>query len=160
MSLKKNIAAYFILKYQSDIKSVKEIQNILNQEEVIIEYLVGKKTIFMAIVSKEFFEIKAIDIPENFEELVSNFYSSIQKAETKNFIKNSNKISEILIQPVYAEISHYKKLIIIPHDILFKLPFEALFTKKQLVTIKQQSELDFMIKHFNISYNYSANFYL
>jgi len=144
----------------SDIKSVKEMQSIINKDDVIVEYLAGKNSLFAAVVGKNIFEIKQIKIPDNFNNIVAEFYSSIQKAETKNYIENSNKLTEILIEPIYNEIAASKKIIIIPHDILFKLPFEALFAKKQKVSIKKQSDLDFLIKHFTISYHYSANLYI
>ena len=92
----------------------------------------------------------------DFTEAVRHFYSSILKSETDNYIKNANQLTDLLITPIYPRIESMEKLIIIPHDVLFKLPFETLFSEKQKPNIKDYTSLNYLIKDFDISYHYSA----
>ncbi|NWF90884.1 MAG: CHAT domain-containing protein [Ignavibacteriaceae bacterium] len=159
-SIEKENPSYYKLKYNTNLFALYDIQKSLSSNSLLVDYFIGENTIYIAAVNNSRFNIIAVAKPSNFNQIVMDFYSSIQKAETNNFITNANKLTEILIQPIYDEISVSKNITIIPHDILFKLPFEALFAKKQNVSLKKQSDLDFLIKHFNISYHYSASLFV
>lgn len=150
---------YFNLKYQSRIKTADEVQKIISDDSVILDYFIGSSSIYIAQIEKDNFEISAIDKPEDFDRTVKLFYSSIVKADNPSYIKSSNQLSNLLIKPVEPLIKKKKKLIVIPHDVLFKLPFEALFTGQQKVNSKNFTALNYLIKKYDVSYHYSANLY-
>jgi len=148
---------YYNLKYQSKFKTAADIQKLLPDDSVILDYFVGDKSIYIVQIGKDDFEISAIDKPEDFNSMVKTFYSSIIKADNVSYIKRSNQLSVLLIEPIESLILNKKELIIIPHDILFKLPFETLFTRPQKTSTKNFSELEYLIKKYDVSYHYSAN---
>ena len=151
---------YYNLKYKQAIQTVAEIKNHLHDNSALIEYFVGDSSIYIAAISKERFEIIEISKPGDFEFLIKDFYSSILKSETTRYINSANRLTELLIEPVVSTIKSKTKLLIIPHDVLFKVPFEALFTKSQNPKEKDSRKISYLIKDYDISYHYSASLFV
>ncbi|WP_304129938.1 tetratricopeptide repeat protein [Ignavibacterium album] len=154
-----NYPVYYNLKYQSGFKTTADIQKLLPDDCVILDYFVGDKLIYIVQIGKDDFEISAIEKSEDFNSTVKTFYSSVIKADNKAYLKSSNKLSELLIKPIESMIINKKELIIIPHDVLFKIPFEALFTRTQNKKSNDFTKLNYLIKDFGISYHYSASLF-
>lgn len=152
--------SYYKLKYQTNIFSSSAIQEQITGNSVLINYFVGDSSIYLAVISKEKYEVIAVNKPQDFEQLVKGFYSSILKSETDRYLNSANRLSELLIKPVASEILNKTKLIIIPHDALFKVPFEALFTYTQNPKSKDFTKLNYLIKDFDIVYHYSATLFV
>ncbi len=159
-NLEKDYPEYFRLKYDSFTASIEQIQNALYINEAVLSYFLSDHTVIIAIISREVFEIIEIDLPDNFLEIVKEYYASIIKSENEKYINSGNQLSKILIEPVLNKLKSKQKLIIIPHSSLFKLPFETMFTKQENTSIRDFTKLSYLIKDFDISYHYSASLYL
>jgi CHAT domain-containing protein len=159
-SIEKNYPAYYDLKYQTKTATVSEIQNQISENTALLQYFVGDSSIYIFSVLKDEYDLAKIKKPENFSGLVKNFYSSILKSEAEKYLTSSYELSSILIEPVLQKIKAKAKLIIIPHDVLYKIPFEALFASTQKQNQNNYSKLDYLIKTFDISYHYSASLYV
>jgi len=159
-SIEKNYPAYYDLKYQTRAITISEIQKQLDAKTALLQYFVGDSSIYIASVTNENLEILELKKPDDFAELVRTYYSAIIKSENEKYISSSNKITDLLITPVLNSIKSKDRLVIIPHDILFKLPFEALFTKPQSVKAKDFTKLNYLITDFEISYHYSATLFV
>ena len=160
----KNYPEYYNLKYQTKTATVPEIQNQLPSNTTLLEYFTGDSMIYIFSVSKEKFNIHSIKKPNDYQQLVRKFYSSIVKAETEDYITSADSLSKLIIVPVINEIKDREKLVIIPHNELLKIPFGALLTKEiNPSEIKGEinfSKLSYLIKSFDISYHYSASLYI
>jgi len=121
---------------------------------------VGDSIIHIFTVLKDEFDIIPIKKPINFSKLVKDFYSSIIKTETEKYITSANELSKLLIIPVIEKIRSKEKIVIISHDLLLKIPFEALFTSSQKKEINDYSKFDYLIKTFDVSYHYSSTLYI
>jgi CHAT domain-containing protein/tetratricopeptide (TPR) repeat protein len=159
-TLEKDYPEYFRLKYDSFTASIEQIHNALNTNEAVLNYFLSDNTVIIALISREGFEIIETDIPGNFFEIVKEYYTSIIKSENEKYISAGNQLSNILINPVLNKLQSKQKLIIIPHSSLFKLPFEAMFTKQENTSTRDFTKLSFLVKDFDISYHYSASLYL
>ena len=155
-----NYPDYYNLKYQTRTISFQEIQKQLPDNTALIEYFVGDSVIYIFTVLKDKLDIISIKKAINFSELIKDFYSSILKTETEKYITSANDLSKLLILPVTNKIGAGKNLVIIPHDLLYKIPFEALFTSLQEKDLSDYSKFDYLIKTFNISYHYSSTLYI
>ncbi|WP_337866941.1 CHAT domain-containing tetratricopeptide repeat protein [Ignavibacterium sp.] len=155
-----NYPAYFDLKYRNDNKSIPDIQNALDSKSLMLEYFVGDSIIFIISITKLNYDIVELKKPEGFESLVKRFYSAIIKSQTTEYIEATNNLSDILIKPASNKLSSNRKIIIIPHDILYKIPFEALFTKPQKVNSKDLTKLNYLIKEYEIIYHHSATLFV
>ncbi|HSP88394.1 MAG TPA: tetratricopeptide repeat protein, partial [Ignavibacteriaceae bacterium] len=154
----KNYPEYYNLKYQTRSVSILEIQKQLDENTVLAEYFVGDSLIYVFTISKNGNNVITIQKPDNFSEIVKNFYTSILKTETEKYISSGNELSKLIVFPINDKTKSKEKLIIIPHDILFKIPFEALFTSEQKST--DYAKLNYLINSFDISYHYSSALYV
>ncbi len=123
---------------------IKQIQNeILDENSVLLEFVLGSEQSYVFVISKNDFEIVQLgesnligDLTrnvvenikarglENFNETLENRNARIKKADE---ITNSNlkELSNILIAPLTSKIAN-KRLLIVPSDVLQYLPFAAL----------------------------------
>ncbi len=156
----KNYSRYYNLKYQTKSISVKEVQSTIERGTALLDYFEGDSLIFIFVITKNDFDIIYEKKGDNFSGLVRDFYSAVVKAETDPYISFSNKLSRILIMPVLSKIKDKENLIIIPDNELFKIPFEALFTELYKGDQSHFSEINYLIKSFNVAYHYSALLYV
>lgn len=159
-NIEKNYPAYYELKFNTSTVSASELQNILPQKTLVLNYFVGDHYIYIAAVGSDVFEIAQINRPDDLNELIKKFYTSIVKSEKDDYISSATKLSELLIKPISSLLNRKEKLVIVPHDALFKIPFEALFFNNESKQSKNFSGLNYLIKNFDISYHYSATLYI
>jgi CHAT domain-containing protein/Tfp pilus assembly protein PilF len=153
---------YYRLKYWNESISIEMTREHIQHNSALIDYFIGDKEIFIFAISKEAFDAVAIEKPVQFPELVKNYYSSILKTERDKYLASANELSNLLIAPILVSpaVQNRDKLVIIPHDVLYKIPFEALFTSHQPHTQRDYSKFDYVIKQFDITYHYSAQLYI
>lgn len=158
--LEENYPDYYNLKYKSDLTTTNELKINIDDNLCLLNYFIGNKAIYIALLSKEKFEILKLNKSENFDDLIKELYSSILKSETARYIIAANQLSEILVHPVLPFIKTNSQLVIIPHYTLFKIPFEALFTQSEKSNSKDFTRLHYLIDDFDISYHYSASLFV
>lgn len=149
---------YYNLKYYSNTKSVSDIQSSLDKMTALVEFFIGDSSIYIALISSNEFELFRLSKPVNFELMIEELVTSIIKSDNKKYFTSANNLTDLLITPIYSEIKSKEKLIIIPHDALFKIPFESLFSKPQKET-KDFTKPDYLVKNFDIKYHYSATLF-
>lgn len=157
--IEKKYPSYYSLKYHLNIKSLSDIQHELQENDVILEYFLSDEKIYIASIRKHNFSIVELSRPQNLNEVVMDFYTSIIKSETTKYVASANRLTDLLILPVLSRINTAQRLVIIPHDILFKVPFEALFISIQENWNNDFSKLDYLIKSYDIAYHYSATLF-
>ncbi|MGC2237176.1 MAG: CHAT domain-containing protein [Pyrinomonadaceae bacterium] len=108
--------------------SGKEIQNLLDDETVLLEYKLGSARSFLWLVTKNSTEIFTLPSRSEIETTARNFYTSItsrdktKEAQTAEF---SKRLSEILLAPVAGKIEN-KRLAIVADGVLQFIPFASL----------------------------------
>jgi CHAT domain-containing protein len=136
---------------------------LLSENSAMVEYFSGDSTIYIFTFTKDEFDIIPVKKPDNFTEVVKDFYSSILKSEFSKYYSSATALTGILIKPVLDKIAGKENLIFVPDDILFKIPFEALFTDAGKIKSPDKkvsyAGLNYLIKKCNISYHYSAGFF-
>ncbi|RMG87305.1 MAG: CHAT domain-containing protein [Bacteroidetes bacterium] len=151
---------YYRLKYETPTISLKDLQASLSPDVLWLEYVVSPFATYVLAVDSEKFE--CLEIPVSNQELsekIGDFHELLQSPflaraiEQSEFINLSTALYDLLIKPVENRLTGIKKLEIAAEDELFYLPFETL-----IKTAKEGnfSELDFLIRHFEVSYHYSA----
>ncbi|MEW5821806.1 MAG: tetratricopeptide repeat protein [Cyanobacteriota bacterium] len=174
---------YYELRFPS-AKNSEELVSLFNKPEyrdtLLVEYFVGRYNLYVWLVSKDGINGYKYDIKkEDLESIVDtvtgplkaasyagNFDSQIKVLE-KLDLQTSNKLYNILLKPINSFItdtSQYKNLIIVPHGILYYLPFESLVIKDY---VEQQSDNDLALSKYknaeflgtkiNVSYLPSAS---
>jgi CHAT domain-containing protein/Tfp pilus assembly protein PilF len=127
---------------QPQILSVTEIQNLLDENTVVLEYSLGDQQSYLWLVGKNQFKSLVLPAESEIETVAKKFYellTSRQKqgdetdAQTKQraeksdseYPKHSNQLSRILLAPIYPDIKN-KRLLIVSDGTLQYLPFSAL----------------------------------
>jgi CHAT domain-containing protein len=83
---------------------------------------------------------------------------AIQNAQSDDFAFYASDLYGKLIQPVQHIISGKKNLVIIPHNVLAGLPFEALLTAAvNDVTKKPPHKWPYLVKQYTVQYGLTAN---
>jgi CHAT domain-containing protein len=138
-----------------------------------IEYFVGDSSIFVFTLSHNKLIMNELKKDKNFDARIENFRKSITLASplkyANGFEQDAKALYGHLLQPIIQQLSpSVDKLIIAPDGILNYLPFEILVinssssdsvTRSHAVTNAASDfrKTDYLIKHYQISYAYSAN---
>lgn len=185
--LKKHYPEYFQLKYHTQTVTVTALQSVLNENQVLLNYFVGEKEITIFVVTATDFEIVREDLPLDFDEKVQSFLQSIKHHDFEKQVELGTQLYKILLQSVedyFIDLVDFepslKHLLIIPHNILYYLPFEALIRSSNTYSIRQKNssipsktqgnnqsknaahsnpDLAYLVKYAAVSYHYSASLF-
>ncbi len=139
-----------------------DIQATLDEKTIFVAYTYFSPYCFINTITKngtQLYQVNATDINKNINrlnELIKDRFA-FQKATREEFIDISHELYKILIAPIAGELQGKTKLMIVQEGQLFSLPFEVLLASNDK---KSYSELDYLIKQFDINYHYSASAYL
>ncbi len=148
---------YYSLKFHTDLMSVDELQSSLDRREALIEYSVSDTLLYIFIMTKNDLALKIVPVDSSFSDLLYKFRESIIKLRPKRYVDSAAQLYSTLIEPIKRHLRFKKKLIIIPHEELHTIPFEALITKHPKT--RNISSYSYLINDFDITYHYSANLY-
>jgi CHAT domain-containing protein len=163
--LEEGFPLYKQLKYNFRVATMEQIQQILEKDEVVVEYQLLSTEIMTFVVSRNDFSIlfRPVDnkVADNIailrEALTSDPVSGDPSDAYRKFVRSSYFLYTQLIEPITTLIKN-RHLIIIPHNLLTLLPFEVLISSTPSDTLKPDfRSLPYLIREFPVSYAFSAN---
>jgi len=113
---------------QATTLSAKEIQLLLDDDTVLLEYKLGATRSFLWLVTKDSARIYTLPKRSEIEKPARDFYESITSRDESRKTQTSDlstRLSQILLAPVAAEIAG-KRLAIVADGVLQFIPFAAL----------------------------------
>ena len=149
----KEYPSYYELKYAfPEVVSIKELQQQLPDNTLMLEYFVGNSNLFIFSIGKNSFHYTKLALPENFLTYCKNYRqltSNDLAFEPSQFQQLRFQLYQWLVAaPLEKHPEEISRLILIPDDVLLHLSFDALLTNS--------SELKaYLIKDYAISYAYS-----
>jgi tetratricopeptide (TPR) repeat protein len=149
--------ARLISPQPSDYEMVRD--RLLNNKTALIEYYFGKDNVFAFLAAKNKLFMTHLPKPDLIRNLVSNYLSFLTIENFREFrgSKGGVRLFSLLIEPFTPIISkNTNKLIIVPDDTLFYLPFESLMQTKHTGR-QEQKTTRFLIENFEISYAPSSS---
>lgn len=149
---------YYQLKYDSGSLSSADIARHLRKNEVLLEYFLGQRSIFLFVVTAQGLKGVRLAFPGDLPKLVEEYTGSIKKIEDRRFIQVSRQLHDMLVAPARALSPPDGDWIIIPHGILATMPFEALLASPPRGP--GFPEMDFLLRHHAIRYHFSARLWL
>jgi len=122
--------------------------DILDREELVLQYQYGREHIFLLVVSNAGSELKRLETSETINKSISQVRESILEPESKMQEMNSgvSRLHKVLVE---GHLSDRSELIIIPDRELFYLPFEIL---------RKDESSEYLINDYDISYLPSGSF--
>lgn len=165
-SLKDQYPQYHRLKYDNKKVSVKEIQDLLDPQTLLLEYFILEDSTYLFTISKD--QIDIISIPcakTKLNEYINGLRMSLSDYE---LIDKSPKAAYILYtrsaEWLYQELlkkalenKQVENLIIVTDGALGHIPFEVFLTKPAPQKGVNYKNLAYLVKDYNISYSYSAS---
>ncbi|WP_299519434.1 CHAT domain-containing protein [Winogradskyella sp.] len=150
--LKNKYSDYYDSKVTNQIINLKNVQENLEHDNVILEYVLDSSGGYLMTISRNSIGFFNFGDTEELTKKISEFNSTISQPFTTTEQKsNFNKIAYSLYNELIpVSLENAKKLIIIPDYNLQVLSFEALKTS--------DNDKDYLIKRHEISYAYSLTF--
>lgn len=155
-----------LTKYDPDIISLEDLQDVLENDEVILEYSYTDDKLYTFVITKdrvnvkhtELFDPLAKDIFRLKNNLDFNRVHEYNLNDYMQFQISSYKLYSVLIQPV-EEFIQSKKIIIVPDNELNYLSFEALIENIVPSDTISFRNLPYLIKKCPVSYAPSSTIY-
>ncbi len=156
-NLEQHYPKYYALKYHRPVVAVNALQRALAAHEVLVEYFIGDRTIYIFTISPKQFTLTAQAKAADFDQTVTGLLRAVKKVEKAAFVQHSRALFEALLAPIQKTLAGAQRLIIIPDGKLCYVPFEALLTGAAPPAPIDFAKLPYLIRAFEISYHYSAN---
>ena len=159
--LERDYPDYYRLKYENAVVESQALQAVLEENQVVISYFIGKEQLYIFAITPDEFELIGLRKPTELENQIQNMLAAINQHHFEDFVFNSHQLHKTLINPIQDFIidefgfnEGLKEVFIIPHAELSYLPFEALVNETGQTD--GYAGLDYLVKHCRISYHYSA----
>jgi len=163
--LQKEYPKYHALKYKKITAAASEVQELLDDESMFLEYFVSDTVIFLFAITKEEVNLHTLDINkhtlapkiEGLRTALSNYKLITTKKAIayQKFINNAHWCYQNLLSEALEE-QEVKNLIIVTDGNLGHLPFGVFLVEPAKQSQTLYKELPYLINDYNISYNYSA----
>ena len=143
LRIKEEDPDYYSLR-KVDPLTIKEVQGLLKEDELLLEFFIGEKPVVF-LIQKDSFGV--VEIPMSKEELIDKTGLLRERIKMVTSVKRiSKEIYSSLIKPLEPMLNG-KELIIVPHGVLHYLPFNALhdgrkwFVEKYKVRFLQNASM-------------------
>ncbi len=99
----------------------------------------------------------AVQLP-TLQESVKGFQAAIRRVKRDDFVFYGADLYNKLIQPVRSLLSGKNKLVVIPHDLLSSLPFEAIISplEEEQEGKTPYHKMPYLVKNYAVEYHYAA----
>ncbi len=143
----------------------------LEDKEAILNFWMRENQIVVFIVTRD--SLKTVKwrcsfkhIKSKINSLLAQYYQNLDPLKLEFDAQLSHELYRQLFQPLELHIQYYKLICIIPDGLLVGFPFELLVRNPTVTTkfnntilYQNYSNLDYLVKEYAISYNYSAAFF-
>jgi CHAT domain-containing protein/Tfp pilus assembly protein PilF len=132
--------------------NVSEMQKLLDDETILLEYKLGEKRSFAWLISKD--SVKFFNLPprKEIEPLAKDFYNlliSRKKENEPKIAESAQKLNEIIFQIPTANLQN-KRLAIVADEILQYIPFAVFSDKNEIVNLPSVNVLAEIRRNQNI----------
>ncbi len=164
--LEKSYPEYYRLKYERPVTSVDRLQKEILQDKpvALIEYFKSDSTLYIFRVTREELMVHTVPVDAPFNKTLHTLHRSLiqpnvtQEPEFayREFSNAAYEVYRTILEPVLIP-GKWQHLIIIPDDILGRIPFEVLLSrepphKPDFTT----ANLQYLLEDYTISYAWSA----
>ncbi|MBJ2173233.1 CHAT domain-containing protein [Aureibaculum sp. A20] len=152
-TIETNYKAYYNLKYNTEVVSLKEAQNNLTDDEMLVSYFYGDKHIYVISLTRSTKEFFKIENNEALENNTRNIYKMLSdpKSEVSILANETYHLYRLLLKPIIKKEAK-EKLIVIADGLLNYIPFGSLNTSSD--------GINYLIEQKSVSYTNSASLWI
>lgn len=121
--IRQNSPTYANLKYPQAL-SLAEIQELLDEDTLLLEYALGKERSYLFLVGKNSFQVHQIPADAQIDSAIEA-YLELLKSPSQTDLNAGKKLSDMLLSPIADQLDK-QRLIIVGNGKLQLLPFAAL----------------------------------
>lgn len=160
---------YYDFQYKTSITSVESIQQNLGETTLFLEYFNSEEYVYLTAIEKERITVlklnttgKELDslILQHQKYLINIDAAKSEETEVEFYEGLTNtgyQLYQKLLAPILKKKKHIKNLILVPDGKLAYLSFDAFLTASAEQSVYlDYSDLDYLLKNFQISYNYAG----
>lgn len=136
--------------------SPEEISEMLDNKTLMLDFVLTDSVIYSMVIGKHDKQILRIDVPDGFENSISELLRSVKMYRVEDFKSLSYEVYRSLIRPMEKHLTGINKIISIPEGYLLLLPFDILICEEATGQSKL-SELAYLIKRFETASHYSTD---
>lgn len=154
------------MKHPFDLATIQS--NSLEDKQAIINFWVNQDRIVAFVIGKDSLSVVQWHFPRNLIEnkigfLMKPFYNSTNPFKLDFSAKTAYELYKLLFQPLEAHLRNVRSICLIPDEMLYGFPFELLLCSAptpnsagERALYQNLGALDYLIRHYDISYNYST----
>lgn len=154
---------YYKLKYSEPTVSIKKIQDQLENDRALVEYMLSDSMLSTFVINKNKFKVFTQPIDSTFKHDIqvlaasttNNSMMSPTEQDYLSYSRSAYRLYKILIQPIESSF-HETKLIVIPDGEIGYISFDMLLTKPADAGNMDYRNLPYLIRNKVISYSTSA----
>lgn len=166
-TIEQDYPEYHRLKYNTQVTTVAEVQAHLAAhapQTAVIEYFVGEKYLYIFGITKDHYQVKEIELPTDFEELIKNFTDNLTgHVNRPNYINWAHQLYQWLLAPILEQTewmdANITALKIIPDGILNYIPFDGLLYQA-VGERTPYPQLPYLLNKYAITRHFSATLWL
>ena len=155
-TFEKTYPAYYDLKYTSYTASLNDVvDKMLSPEELMIEYVLGRDSLYIFLVADSFRDIEVVPIDSTLDNHVENFRRGLGERNRNLYIPSAYALYSVLVEPVLDIAQKRNTWVIVADDMLNGIPFGAFISEYRPVN-SNYFDLPFLIHNHSFRYIYSA----
>ena len=157
----KQYPEYYSIKYNTGVIKPAEIPDIAGRSINYLNYVVSDTVLYIFLANRKTFQLFTIPVDSGFFDDIRQFRSLLSIPLTdaglslKQYTAAGDRLYGIIFEPVRKHLIS-NKLLISPDNILSYIPFDAIPFMHDPAENVPFRDLPYMMKHFSISYTYSA----
>lgn len=164
-TLERDFPQYYALKYDQSLPTISEVQQqLLDPSTAMLEYFVGKDSIFVAVISNDHFEVLALPKLDDFRIDIETLRRAMNQpdggaAAFQEYTTAAWRIFDRYVRtPLGTLPAQVTQLIVMPDGQLTQIPFQSLLTHSVVgpVAESRYDTLPYLLRDYTISYAYSA----
>lgn len=149
---------YYNLKFNVKHVTLSELQNALGTDTGLVTHFITDDRIYTFYVTQDDFQVVRESKADDFDKQIMGLRNAMKYDVKKSFVTTAQRLYDELF-PMKIK-SNVNQLMIIPEGGLSTIPFEALITEQKLEGELSYSQLPFLIKKYNVSYDNSATLFV
>jgi len=171
-TIRKEYPKYAEFHYSNKKIELKEVQQQLLEKTAMLEYVLGDSVVYVFYIDKQKIGLYASPInnkrlSNQIDKLHRNLSDYMLISQEKNkaykqYTQSANWFYQNLLGPVLDSFvtNSIQELVIVTDGRLGHLPFESFLSTKAPQSPTDYNQLDYLINHYQITYNYSASLWM